>query len=409
MKTNKHIYSICILTVFAFLFYASATESRLLSKTETFYKDTHKGPEKIMVSNNIPIITPTSTTNQMQSKGGVIISVEIVPFKVENSSKGDSIITYADPEKRGFDIYEVRNTPISKINCEGDDQIKFRIRIRNNEQVPLILSQVGFILAIDGISYSFPDNQKKEWNEGLIITGEEKTYTIKGPEISGLYNAKVIRLFLNGVPTEYNEAGNVTKKNNFEWFFECKTQTVEKEEQITYSYPAYPIYKERCKKCNGTGTDPQVYQCSTCKGAGYTINIYDKKRYQCYTCKGTGTVHQECGNCNGIGIISYPKSTQYAVDKSVAWKGARVDVATNPPGAKVSVVNTKTGEYNSIGMSNLQVDWYSSNEKSYPIIIEYQGKSVQVLPYNLDGKLIFNVEVDFLGISPIVKKGRQVD
>ena len=63
----------------------------------------------------------------------------------------------------------------------------------------------------------------QEWNTGMILTGFEKPYIIDGPELSGLYNAQVIRLELQGVPTSYNADVNVLNMpKNFEWYFECK-------------------------------------------------------------------------------------------------------------------------------------------------------------------------------------------
>ena len=202
---------------------------------------------------------------------------------------------------------------------------------------------------------------------------------------------------------------NIKKRENFEWYFECKSEEVKKADKKTYSYETSPIYKEKCQKCSGTGTDPQPITCTSCSGKGTRVNQYDNKTYQCSTCKGTGKVYNKCGTCYGVGIVSYPKSVKPPVISSITWNGAVVEVVTNPPGAKISVVNTKTQEYQSVGMSNLKVDWYSSSEKSYPIIIEYQGQTSKVLPYNASGKLIPKVVINFIGGSPNVTAGQRVN
>lgn len=401
----RNIHSALALILFALLFLASATVQKL-ETTERTYVDTRKPSKNITVPYNLPIVTPTAKTIQMQIKNGVTISAEIVLFDVKRYEKQEKTITYADPDKPGYDIYEVSNSPYYKVTPE---QIQFKIRIRNNEQVPLVLSQVGFSLGVDGVEFSFPTEYKEDWNKGLIMTGSEKEYNIKGPDLTGLHNAQVIRLFLNGVPTSYNEAGNITKKDNFEWFFECELKTVIKEEQRTYTYETSLIENAQCSKCSGTGTDPQAYQCPSCKGAKVTKNIFDGKMYTCSRCKGTGIVHYKCENCSGEGILYYPKSPRHQVAKSETWTGAKVQIVTTPAGAKISVVNTKTGEYESKGMSNITVDWYSSNSKSYPIIVEYQGQNIKVLPFDASGKSIFKIEIDFSSGTPIIKKGSKAN
>lgn len=394
------------LVVFASLFIASSKGIQKFSRTEITYLETKKQAENIAVSYKLPVIKTTGKTTQSQTKGGVIISAEIVPFTASRMVKQDKTIAPADPNKPGYDSYEVANTPYYTISPED---IQFNVRIRNNEAVPLKLSEVGFALIIDGTQWSFPTGYLDDWNKGMVLTGFEKAYTIKGPQLSGLYTAQVVYLLLNGVPTSYDEAGNVTKKSNFEWYFECKTEEVQKQEQRTYTYESSLIQKEQCNKCNGTGTDPQPYKCSTCDGKGTVLNVYDKKTYKCSNCSGTGKVYIKCGNCRGGGVLYYPKSKEAPIKSSITWTGWQVNVKTNPPGAKVSVVDTKTGEYSSAGLSNLTVNWYQSDQKSYPIIVEYQGQKVNILPYNEKGKETSNVEIDFSGGAPTVKKGKKVN
>lgn len=375
-----------------------------MSSTQKTYYETKKPDENISVSYRLPVIKPTAKTTQSQTKGGVIISAEIIPFKAVRNVKQEKTVTYADVTKAGYDNYEISSTPYYTVTPEN---IQFKIRIRNNEQVPLKLSEVGFAIIIDGTQWSFPTGYLDDWNKGLILTGFEKEYLINGPQLEGLYSAQVVYLFLNGVPTSYNEAGSVTKKNNFEWYFECKAETVQKGEQKKFTYESEPIYKEKCKKCSGTGTDPQPYKCNSCGGEG-TI-VVNKKTYKCSTCDGSGVVHYKCANCSGVGVIAYPKSTEPPIKSSITWTGWKVNVTTNPPGAKVSMVNIRTGEYKSVGMSNVEADWYSSDAKSYPIIIEYQGQTLKVLPFDESGKEISKVVVDFLSSTPIVKEGKKVD
>jgi hypothetical protein len=405
MKTKLYISSLLVLFVCAIIFSSCATVQKY-GETEKTYYEIKKPDENISVSYRLPVINSTGKTTQLQTKGGVTISAEIVPFSAIRKIKQEKTVTYADPNMPGYDNFEITNTPYYLIAPEN---IQFRIRIRNNEQVPLRLSDVGFAIIIDGTQWSFPTGYLDDWNKGLILTGFEKEYTVTGPQLEGLYSAQVVYLFLNGVPVSYNEAGNVTKKNNFEWYFECKAEAVQKDEQRTYTYEAAPIFQKKCEKCTGTGVDPQAYKCKYCGGKGSYVNQYDKKTHKCSTCDGTGIVHYKCDNCGGSGVISLPKSKEAPVRSSITWYGWKVNIKTNPPGATVSIVDRKTKEYRVIGTSNIDANWFTSDVKSYPIIIEYQGQSVKVLPYDESGKEIPNIVVDFLGGKLSVTEGRKVD
>lgn len=405
----KKIYAISILILFLIIIFISACSKHVarISRTENIYPDTHRKSENTTVSYTLPIIKSTGKTEQTQSKGGVTISAEITPFTATRGVKQDRKISYADNSQTGYDIYEVSNTPEYQV---APEDINFKIRIRNNEAVPLKLSEVGFAIIIDGTQWSFPSGYLDDWNKGLILTGFEKEYMIKGPQLQGLYNAQVVYIFLNGVPTSYDEAGTVTKKSNFEWYFECKSATVEKQEQITYTYESEPIESRQCAKCGGTGTDPQAYKCPDCNGTGRHYNPYDKKTYQCSKCNGGGIVRYKCPECKGRGSISYPKSRLPNPISSVTWNGWYVTVVTNPNGADIKFIDTSTGEYRDASCSSpCKIPWYCTSGKSCPVIIEYGGKIVKVLPYKSDESQSPKIVVDFTGGSPYVKTGKEAN
>ncbi len=416
MKTKKNLYTLTTSLLFAVVLFTSCAPT-LYESTITTYQETKKKDENIKVSYILPSIKVTGKTTQAQTKGGVTISTEIIPFSANRLIKQEKNYTYSDNKKPGYDIQEISNTPYYTVT---PDDIQFKIRIRNNEQVPLRLSEVGFAIIIDGTQWSFPSGYMDDWDKGLILSGFEKEYTIKGPQLEGLNNAQVVYLFINGVPTSYNEAGSITKKSNFEWYFECKAaETIQKDEQKTYTYEATPIHKERCNKCNGTGTDPKAYQCSSCKGSGTFVSSTDGKTYQCNTCKGTGKTYLTCNDCSGKGVISYPKSESQPIESMVTLTSWKVDVVTNPVGAKVSVAD-QNNEYTNSGNSNFNCMFYQRTTLSKktqfkkksdaePIIVDYQGKTIKVLPFDQNWKKLSKVVIDFSSGTPIITKGRKVD
>lgn len=79
-----------------------------------------------------------------------------------------------------------------------------------------------------------------------------------------LSDSRFVYLFLNGVPTSVDNVGNITQKDNFEWYFDCSFVKMESNEQINYSYEPTPVYTEKCPNCNGTGLDPETIECERC-------------------------------------------------------------------------------------------------------------------------------------------------
>lgn len=403
----KNLYTLIVFALFLSLFYASKT-AQPISYEEREYSNCVKESENFIAEYYLPTIKPTTTTKQTQAKGGIIITTEIVPFNVVRDDVTAKNVACKDMDQPGYDRFEIKTTPNYSVKCGNENNILFKIRIRNNEQVPLVLSQIFFSLAIDGVEYSFPSEAKEDWNKGQIGTGYEKEYIVRGPDIKGLANAQIVRIFLNGVPTSYDKAGNVVKKDNFEWFFDCKIEKIEKPEKIEYKYVSELIEKGQCAKCAGTGLDPHLQTCTICSGKGLLLG-QDGKTYGCTKCNRTGKVQHSCNSCYGRGFLEYPKSIAPSIVSSKAWKGGIIEVVTTPSGAKVEVFNIETKVYEYKGISNLKnIRWYGSSENLYPVKIEYNGQTVMAIPYSKEGQLTPTISIDFTTGQPIAKKGKIV-
>ena len=400
MNTHMKRYSI-----FLALALCCGCITRVNYTQKTYASLVENEDETIEVSYTLPKITPTAKTKNMQEKGGVIISVELLPLTIERKVETERTAVTRDPSKPTHDRFEVKETPHYEV--EGG-AITFKIRVRNNEEVPLRLSSIGFALVIDGTQWSFPDEQIEEWNKGLILSGFEKEYTIKGPDIESLANTQVVYVLLNGVPTKYNQAGVVTKKSNFEWYYQCEHEQVTKEEVVKYRYESEIIRSEQCSSCKGSGKNPKSEVCSRCKGHG-KLKGYGGSVVQCKKCTGTGKVYPTCTPCKGNGSIKYPESQNPRITSSVNWYGWRVKVVRVPSGAIATGYNPVKGEYEEIPHPTPFIyGWYRTKDKTYPITVELNGKKVKVLPLKADGNPCTRIQVDFTGDNPRVVVGTEV-
>jgi hypothetical protein len=272
----------------------------------------------------------------------------------------------------------------------------------------LKVRETALLLQIDGVTVHIPEASLTDWYAGMIIKNGEFNYKIKVPEFNSLLNAKLVYLFINDVPTIMDEGGNIKKRENFEWYFECKKQTVQKQAQKTYTYETKLIESKQCDKCRGTGTDPTAYKCSTCAGNG-KVKGYDGKIYTCSKCDGTGIVHYSCPDCGGKGTLYFPKSQLPAITKSVDWDGSYVKIKTLPANASIKLIVPETGQYKVNTGYNGSYPWYCTYGKSCPIIVEYNGKEIKVLPFTSNGKASKTITVDFTKGNPVVTGGTKVD
>lgn len=418
MTTKKHLFSATTVSVFALLFWASATQKpieRIHSTNKTYEQaDRNTTPAPYEVTYELPVLKAVEQTKQDQVKGGVTVSCEVTPFEAVKTMYEEKEIATADPNKPGYDIYKVGTKARYEVK-PGD--VWFNIRIKNNQDRILKLKDVAIVMLVDGVAYNIPDEAKQDWVGGMLVKGFEKTQRIRGPKISGLATDKIVYVSINDVPTAYNAAGEVTKKENFEWYYQVAREKVTKQEMTEYAYQEVPVYKERCSKCNGGGKEPHQIQCDKCYGTkqGKCVDYSTGKTWicTCDRCNGTGimTLQSTCGGCSGKGAIEYPKSPTPKALSEITWTGWKVTLITEPEGSAVSVVDPETGKYKYVGVTNGFVNWFSSNSSSsetFPIILEYQGKKYKIMPYDTKGKPSGVVNVNFLGKGGVTVKGGKI-
>lgn len=398
----KSLYSLVALCAFAFLFYASNSVKHITKDANTYAEIARPESKDTTLFYTLPSIVPIEKTTQEQTKGGITISCQLEAFSVSQKMETPPPVPfYADPAKPGYDVMQTIQRPYYDVNPSN---LTFNLKIKNHGERMLKMRDVALVLLTDGIEYKLPKQyMDDEWQAGNVMSSFSKDFAIPGPSIPELKDGRTVEIFINDVPIAYDQAGNVTKRDNFSWTFMVKTKTESKGFKIGYTYDYQPVHKEQCLSCSGTG---QVMgTCSACKGTGRFKN-FDGSVITCPTCNGTGQSKFRCANCNGYGSNSYPKSQQPPVTSSVHWSGYWVTVNTKPEGANIQIMDPDKGSYVYANRtSNCQVQWYKSPNKAYPIIVDYDGKKVKVLPYK-DGKESDKIVVDFTTGVPTVKTGQ---
>ncbi|MFX1514251.1 MAG: hypothetical protein ACFFCQ_16880 [Promethearchaeota archaeon] len=127
-------------------------------------------------------------------------------------------------------FYKVRETPYFEVEPSA---LAFNIRIYNHLDHVIRLEGAVVAFRIDGRMVNIDRANYQEFLAGIIIPRGEDEYPIYGPMIESLPSSCNIALLLYDVVTQTDDAGNPTKKSNFEWVFTYKEET--KEERVNLS------------------------------------------------------------------------------------------------------------------------------------------------------------------------------
>ncbi len=181
----------------------------------------------VTVSADMPFLSPMAETKQSQEKGGVQVSVAPVTFQASL----DTVVTNHRAEPRFEEILlrpnknsvliEKRSRPILKVTPE---RLRFTVKINN--KLPRVFRAGGAVVqfnvagklaAVDQASYA-------ELTNAIIPPRGEQQVEVYGPPIKTIPNDCTVGLFFYDVPTKTDAAGNITEKQNFEWYFKYATQ-----------------------------------------------------------------------------------------------------------------------------------------------------------------------------------------
>jgi hypothetical protein len=406
----KQLLSVLTLSIFAVLFYASASPEylRYVENTYAEQEERIESKDTTIIYQN-PVISLEDGTKQTQKQGGVTITCEAVPISINKIDKSSEVYLYRDPARANMDIKKVAHKPEYSLN---PNEIQLKVTINNNQGRVLKLRDCAIVMIVDNLQYSLPQDVVTIWEGSNVISGFSTSLILKGPQLQTLTRPKSIEVFINDVPTLFDQAGNVLRRDNFTWLFTCRLEPKTVEDKITYTYEETPIRIERCNVCQAVGYIESKQVCTKCGGDGKFIGAIDKKEYKCDRCEATGkeTVKTTCTTCSGDGKIDYPKSKLPPITSTVEWTGFKVDVISTPPGATVSVFDRKTKKYIDVGTTpKIDIVWLNTQSKVNPIIIKYNNETVKVLPYTESNKAVTRISVDFSTGTGVVKTGTKVD
>lgn len=187
----------------------------------------------------VPTITALPETKEAQSKGGLEIGVAPAIYKAVRADK--VTLTQAQPPPDWGSIIVgpghqnqlyVRESTEPRLVTQPR-RLEFSVRINN--QLSRVFRGAGSVVQfnVDGKLIPFGETDYRDFIMGIVPPRNETQLKIYGPALDMLKDKGTIGIFLYDVVTATDEAGRTTEKQNFTWYFNYTTQTVEQQAQAS--------------------------------------------------------------------------------------------------------------------------------------------------------------------------------
>jgi hypothetical protein len=188
-------------------------------------------PTVVTLTAQIPSLTPMAESDASQVKDGLRITLEPETYKAVQSMRDTAetvrpkgiIVVVPFPNA----IY-VQHTKTAELHLRPN-KLVFHVHISN--QLPRVFRGSGIAVQfnIAGKSTNVDPSGVGDLVNIIIPPRGEQDVTIVGPEIASIPSPCTIGIFFYDVVTKMDQAGNITDKQNFEWYYSYQTQATAKE------------------------------------------------------------------------------------------------------------------------------------------------------------------------------------
>jgi hypothetical protein len=188
-------------------------------------------PTIVKLNAEVPSLAALEDTPQSQTKGGLRITLAPETYEAKESWTVQSqqiaphgwLVVQPSPNA----VY-VQQTKVPSLTV-SPDHLVFHMHLNN--QMPHVFRGSGIAVQFNvaGKVVSADASGYGDLTNIILPPRSEQEVAIVGPEISTIKSPCTVGVFLFDVVTNIDQAGNVTAKQNYEWYFSYQTQAVEKE------------------------------------------------------------------------------------------------------------------------------------------------------------------------------------
>ena len=209
--------------------YAAVTALALaLAGCET--PTSQRSAETTPLEYTLPALTPVEPNKQDQEKDGIRISVAPYAYAprqtVQREYRRVPTILIVNSQFPA----EVRETPHVEVYPKD---VRFKIKIYN--QLERVLRLAGTVVSFQVAGKTVAVNKARydDFLNGIILPRQEGEYEVAGPDLDALADNTTVALLLYDIVTATDQAGNPTKRSNFEFFYTLSRQSKTQEASIS--------------------------------------------------------------------------------------------------------------------------------------------------------------------------------
>ncbi|MBI5769809.1 MAG: hypothetical protein HZA93_18680 [Verrucomicrobia bacterium] len=206
------------------------------------------------ITAKVPAVTALPETKEAQEKGGLEIAVVPALYKTTKKEKysvrpvdpnfgamlGASIVTGG--KSANLVYVEEAATPFLDVEPH---RLQFTVRINN--KLSRVFRGQGAVVQfnVGGKLIPFDKIDYKEFVNGIVPPRNESEFTIYGPSLDFLPEKGTVGIYFFDVVTATDVAGNVTERQNYEWYFDLRTKEVHEDAEARQArrYMEIPEYQ----------------------------------------------------------------------------------------------------------------------------------------------------------------------
>lgn len=212
------------------------------------------------VTYKMPLVSSVEAGKETQERQGVTVSVVPVPFTVadtpsttclpidtssSNSLLGGLInVNSSDPNaKKQYKI-----TSETGVDFQPK-KLTFKLHVLNHTDHVMRLGDTYVKLNVNNQEVELSDSDMTKFHSTVLVPGEEKTFSIGGPDWSHNADASTLDFGLYDLPLSIDKAGNVAERGTFNWTYQAKLVTNTTQTKKTVETVALSPGEAQAKGC----------------------------------------------------------------------------------------------------------------------------------------------------------------
>lgn len=200
-------------------------------------------PEYRTVEYRMPMFVPLPETRETQERGGVAISVAPVAYRLvrDTVELGEEIedgfgdrLSFIRQMPSSESIENWRLMLVERTPRTHVEPAHLRFLVTVNNQMPRVFRGAGAVVQfnVGGRLQGVEQEGYADFLNAIVPPRSQQQLEVYGPELSILPDSTVVGLFLYDVVTRIDNAGDVTERQNFEWYFTHIAQVQQDRVQI---------------------------------------------------------------------------------------------------------------------------------------------------------------------------------